>query len=63
MAILGSLSSRQKAELLLEPSNLSNETLVRLVFTELASSPVEDLSSFYDTFVSSAAEVSIVITF
>ncbi|KAL7380698.1 hypothetical protein ABVT39_022377 [Epinephelus coioides] len=55
--VLDSLSSAQKAELLLEPKNLSNETLVRIVFTELtASSRVEDLGSFFDGFVSGAAE-------
>uniref|UniRef100_A0A3B4UJM2 Mesothelin a n=1 Tax=Seriola dumerili TaxID=41447 RepID=A0A3B4UJM2_SERDU len=57
VTVLDSLSSRQKAELLLEPNNLSNETLVRLVFTELTvSSRVEELSSFFDKFVSGAAE-------
>lgn len=64
MTVLDSLTSRQKAELLLESNNLSNETLVRLVFTELTvSSRLEDLGSFFDKFVSGAAEVSIVITF
>lgn len=64
MTLIDSLSSSQKAELLLQPNNLSNQTLVRLVFTELtASSSVEDLSSFFDKFVSGAAEVSVVITF
>ncbi|XP_041809840.1 uncharacterized protein LOC121618410 [Chelmon rostratus] len=57
VTVLGSLSSRQKAELLLEPNNLSNETLVRLVFAELsASSRMEDLGTFFDEFVSGAAE-------
>ena len=60
MTVLDSLSSRQKAELLLEPNNLSNETLVRLAFTELS---VEDLGSFFENFVSGAAEVSNLITF
>lgn len=59
MTVLDSLSSKQKAELLLEPNSLSNETLVRLVFTELT---VEDLGSFFDKFVSGAAEVNILIT-
>lgn len=64
MTILASLSSRQKAELLLEPNNLSNETLVRLTFTELSvSSGVEELGSFFEKFVSGAAEVSVLITF
>ncbi|XP_050934032.1 uncharacterized protein LOC108897954 [Lates calcarifer] len=53
VTVLDSLSSKQKAELLLEPNSLSNETLVRLVFTELT---VEDLGSFFDKFVSGAAE-------
>lgn len=60
MTVLDSLSSSQKAELLLEPNNLSNETLVRLLFTEhTASSSVEDLDTFFDRFVSGAAEVCI----
>lgn len=64
MTALDSLSSRQKAELLLEPNNLSNETLVRLAFKELnASSPMEDLDSFFDRFVNGAAEVTILTTF
>lgn len=65
MTILDYLSSRQKAEFLLEPNNLSNETLVRLVFTELTalSTSVEDLDSFFDNFVRGASEVSILITF
>ncbi|XP_044023508.1 uncharacterized protein LOC122862225 [Siniperca chuatsi] len=57
VTVLDSLSSRQKAELLLEPNNLSNETLVRLVFTKpTVSSRVEDLGSFFDKFVSGASE-------
>ncbi|XP_051242946.1 uncharacterized protein LOC127355779 [Dicentrarchus labrax] len=57
VTVLDSLSPSQKAELLLEPNNLSNETLARLAFTELSvSSRVEDLGSFFDTFVSGAAE-------
>lgn len=63
MTALDSLSSRQQAEFLLEPNNLSNETLVRLVFKELSvSSRVEDLGSFFEEFVSGAAEVSVLIT-
>ncbi len=64
MTALDSLTSRQIAELLLEPNNLSNESLVRLMFTELTvSSRLEDLGSFFDEFVSGAAEVSIIIIF
>ncbi|KAG7511253.1 hypothetical protein JOB18_045050 [Solea senegalensis] len=55
--VVDSLSSTQKAELLLEPNILSNETLVRDVFTTLTvSSPVEDLGTFFGKFVSGAAE-------
>lgn len=64
MTALDFLSSRQKAELLLETNNLSNETLVRLAFEKLgASSPVEDLGSFFDRFVKGAEEVTISTTF
>ncbi|XP_058472301.1 uncharacterized protein LOC131445328 [Solea solea] len=55
--VVDSLSSTQKAELLLEPNILSNEILVRDVFTTLTvSSPVEDLGTFFGKFVSGAAE-------
>lgn len=64
MTALDSLSARQKAELLLEPNNLSNETLVGLAFKELgASSHLADLGSFFERFVTGAAEVTIFITF
>lgn len=64
MTLIDSLSASQQAELLLEPSNLSNVTLVREVFTKLTvSSSVEDLSSFFDKFVTGATEVSVAITF
>lgn len=58
--MLDSLSPNQKAEFILESNNLSNETLVRAVFTQLTEeSTVEELGSFFDGFVSAAAEVSI----
>lgn len=64
MTALDSLSSRQKAELLLEINNLSNETLVRLALEKLgASSPVEELGSFFDRFVKGAKEVITSTTF
>ncbi|CAK6968096.1 uncharacterized protein LOC121881599 [Scomber scombrus] len=57
VTVLNSLSSSQQAEFLLEPNNLSNETLVRLVFTGTSiSSSMEDLGSFFEKFVSGAAE-------
>nr|XP_046269032.1 uncharacterized protein LOC124071969 [Scatophagus argus]XP_046269033.1 uncharacterized protein LOC124071969 [Scatophagus argus] len=57
VTVLDSLSSRQLAEFLLEANNLSNETLVRFAFKQLSvSSRLEDLGSFFDTFVSGAAE-------
>uniref|UniRef100_UPI0009B32DA2 uncharacterized protein LOC109953678 n=1 Tax=Monopterus albus TaxID=43700 RepID=UPI0009B32DA2 len=56
VTVLEYLSSRQKAELLLEPNSLSNETLVRLVFTQLNLSSLEDLGSFFDQFVTGAKE-------
>lgn len=57
--MLDTFSSEQKAELLLEPNNLSNETLVRLVLTELT---VEDLGSFFDKFANGAVKVSNIMT-
>lgn len=58
MTALDSLSSTQKAELLLEINNLSNETLVRLALEKLGASPVEELGSFFDRFVKGAKEVT-----
>ncbi|XP_028251454.1 uncharacterized protein LOC114427536 isoform X2 [Parambassis ranga] len=50
--VLDSLSMEQKADFLLEPNNLSNETLVKLVFTKVTMiSSVEELGSFFDKFV------------
>ncbi|XP_028293044.1 uncharacterized protein LOC114455923 isoform X2 [Gouania willdenowi] len=50
-------SSTQKAELLLDSNNLSNATLVELVFTTLINNnPSENLPSFFDTFVSGIEE-------
>ena len=57
--MLDTLSSKQKAELLLEPNNLSNETLVRLV---LAGLTVEELGSFFENFADGAVEVSNIMT-
>ncbi|MED6236770.1 hypothetical protein ATANTOWER_013950, partial [Ataeniobius toweri] len=57
MCISESCSPEQKAEFLLESNNLSNETLVVLVFTTLtASSSLENLNSFYNSFVTGAAK-------
>ncbi|MEQ2310933.1 hypothetical protein AMECASPLE_014387, partial [Ameca splendens] len=57
MCISVSCSPEQKAEFLLESNNLSNETLVVLVFTTLtASSSLENLNSFYNSFVTGAAK-------
>ncbi|MEQ2218801.1 hypothetical protein XENOCAPTIV_008372, partial [Xenoophorus captivus] len=57
MCISESCFPEQKAEFLLESNNLSNETLVVLVFTTLtASSSLENLNSFYNSFVTGAAK-------
>ncbi|XP_072220928.1 uncharacterized protein [Leuresthes tenuis] len=53
-AILDIFSPGQKAKFLLEPNNLSNETLT-LVFTSLNVS-LENLESFFDTFVVGVAK-------
>ncbi|KAM4542359.1 uncharacterized protein PAE49_018994 [Odontesthes bonariensis] len=51
-AILDTFSPEQKAKFLLEPNNLSNETLVTLVFTSLNVTPsLESFKSFFGTFV------------
>ncbi|XP_061599296.1 uncharacterized protein LOC133462171 [Cololabis saira] len=56
VTILDSISSEEKAKFLLEPNNLSNETLVILVFSKLtASSSLESLETFFETFVDDAA--------
>ncbi|KAM4541879.1 uncharacterized protein PAE49_018737 [Odontesthes bonariensis] len=57
VAIIDSLSSGQKAKFLLEPNNLSNETLLTLVFTSLnVPSSLENLESFFGTFVDGVAK-------
>ncbi|XP_036006813.1 uncharacterized protein LOC105939733 [Fundulus heteroclitus] len=53
--VLKSCSPEQKAEFLLESNNLSNETLVVLVFTTLNTS-LENLDSFFGSFVAGAAK-------
>ncbi|KAL0969375.1 hypothetical protein UPYG_G00226220 [Umbra pygmaea] len=56
-AVLDSLSPNQKAELLLDPKNLANETLVEEVFVlVLRSSDVNEIDSFFQLFVEGAAK-------
>ncbi|XP_034051016.1 uncharacterized protein LOC117531935 [Thalassophryne amazonica] len=55
--VLQSLSPAKQAEFLLEPANLSNETVVTLVFTQLInSSDVAELGTFFSTFVGGISE-------
>ncbi|XP_041828515.1 uncharacterized protein LOC121631572 [Melanotaenia boesemani] len=55
--ILDSISSGQKAEFLLEGNNLSNQTLVILVFTRVVeSASLENLDSFFAILVNGTAE-------
>ncbi|XP_062308381.1 serine-rich adhesin for platelets-like [Osmerus eperlanus] len=56
-SVLDFLSPNQKAELIVEPTNLGNETLVRVVFQQLiATSSLAQLDSFYEGFVQGAAK-------
>ncbi|XP_046905399.1 uncharacterized protein LOC124487258 [Hypomesus transpacificus] len=56
-SVLDYLSPNQKAELIVEPTNLGNETLVRVFFQQLiATSSLAQLDSFYEGFVQGAAK-------
>uniref|UniRef100_A0A3B3HDJ4 Uncharacterized protein n=1 Tax=Oryzias latipes TaxID=8090 RepID=A0A3B3HDJ4_ORYLA len=63
VTVVDFLSPAQKAAFLLQSQNLSNETLVILVFTKLTnSSSINDLESFFEKFVNSSAETLSTIT-
>ncbi|KAM9709051.1 uncharacterized protein ACNS7B_001154 [Menidia menidia] len=60
VAIIDSLSSKEQANFLLESNNLSNQTLVSLVFTRLNVAPsLEKLESFFGTFVDGVAQLNL----
>uniref|UniRef100_A0A3B3DHZ5 Uncharacterized LOC112146948 n=1 Tax=Oryzias melastigma TaxID=30732 RepID=A0A3B3DHZ5_ORYME len=56
VTIVDFLSPAQKAVFLLQSENLSNETLVTLVFTKLSNSSLIGLESFFQIFVNSSTE-------
>uniref|UniRef100_A0A4W5PYK8 Mesothelin a n=1 Tax=Hucho hucho TaxID=62062 RepID=A0A4W5PYK8_9TELE len=57
VAILDSLSPNQKADLILDPTNLANESLVQEVFLGvLGSSDVAEIGQFFQSFVEVASK-------
>ncbi|XP_041828162.1 uncharacterized protein LOC121631366 [Melanotaenia boesemani] len=59
VTIIDSLPSAQKAQFLLEGNNLSNETLLLLVFSRLESASLESLESFFEVLVGGTAELNL----